>query len=144
MKKFLGSPKFAWGLVGVGLGFMLLVIPAKAAATPGVLVSPLWLTSVYLVHTVAELLLSPVGLSSMTKLAPRGYVGQMMGVWFMAAALGNLIAGLVGGNIDPEKLELMPQLFNRTALSMFGFAALFAVLIVPIRNMMRNTTLKEH
>jgi POT family proton-dependent oligopeptide transporter len=80
----------------------------------------------------------------MTKLAPRRYVGQMMGVWFMASALGNLIAGLVGGNIDPEKLDLMPQLFNRTALSLFAMTAVFALLIVPVRNMMRNTSMKEH
>ena len=52
----------------------------------------------------------------MTKLAPRKFVGQMMGVWFMAAALGNLIAGIVGGHVDPEKLDQMPALFQRTAI----------------------------
>src|SRR5262249_39029975 len=103
-----------------------------------------WLTVSYLLQTLGELALSPVGLSSMTKLAPRRFSGQMMGVWFMATSLGNLIAGLVGGNVDPNKLELMPQLFNRTSLSLAIMAALFLVLIIPIRNMMRTSTAAEH
>jgi POT family proton-dependent oligopeptide transporter len=76
----------------------------------------------------------------MTKLAPRAFVGQMMGVWFTASALGNLIAGLVGGHVDPSKLDQMPQLFQQTSLSLFGAAIVLAILIVPIRKMMRETT----
>lgn len=138
--------KFTFGLFFCAVAFWLMLIPANAViASGGVLkVSVWWLTLTYLLQTFGELSLSPVGLSSMTKLAPRRYVGQMMGVWFMASALGNLIAGRVGGNIDPEKLDLMPQLFNRTAMSLFVATAVFALLIVPIRNMMRNTSLKEH
>ncbi len=105
--------KFAWGLVGVGLGFMLLVIPAKVAATPGVLVSPMWLTAVYLIHTIAELLISPVGLSSMTKLAPRKIVGAMMGVWFLGASVGNFLAGTMAGLYEAMPLE---TLFWRVSL----------------------------
>ncbi|HVZ50318.1 MAG TPA: peptide MFS transporter [Gemmatimonadaceae bacterium] len=138
--------KFTFGLLCCGLAFYLMLIPANAVIASGgtLKVSVWWLTLSYLLQTFGELSLSPVGLSSMTKLAPRRYVGQMMGVWFMASALGNLIAGLVGGNIDPEKLDLMPQLFNRTALSLFAMTAVFALLIVPVRNMMRNTSMKEH
>lgn len=105
--------KFAWGLVGVGLGFMLLVLPARAAATPGVLVSPGWLTGVYLIHTIAELLISPVGLSSMTKLAPRKIVGAMMGVWFLGASVGNFLAGAMAGMYEALPLE---TLFWRVSL----------------------------
>jgi POT family proton-dependent oligopeptide transporter len=105
--------KFAWGLVGVGLGFMLLVIPAKVAATPGVLVSPMWLTSVYFIHTIAELLISPVGLSSMTKLAPPKIVGAMMGVWFLGASVGNFLAGSMAGLYEEMPLE---TLFWRVSL----------------------------
>jgi POT family proton-dependent oligopeptide transporter len=72
----------------------------------------------------------------MTQLAPRRFVGQMMGVWFTATALGNLIAGLVGGHVDPEKLAEMPQLFQRTAMSLFVAALILGLLIVPIRKMM--------
>jgi POT family proton-dependent oligopeptide transporter len=92
----------------------------------------------YFFQTIGELSLSPVGLSSMTKLAPRKFVGQMMGVWFMASALGNLIAGLVGGHVDPNNLQQMPVLFQRTAYSLFIAAAALALLAIPIRRMMRE------
>jgi POT family proton-dependent oligopeptide transporter len=84
--------KFAIGLIGAGLGFVLLV-PAATAASSGALVSPMWLSTDYLIHTWAELCLSPVGLSSMTKLAPPRIVGSMMGVWFLGASVGNFLAG---------------------------------------------------
>jgi POT family proton-dependent oligopeptide transporter len=95
-----------------------------------------WLVVSYLFQTFGELSLSPVGLSSMTKLAPRRFVGQMMGVWFLAAAIGNLIAGLVGGHVNPENLQQMPLLFQRTATSLFIAAAVCAALAIPIRRMM--------
>ena len=60
----------------------------------------LWLIGTYFLHTVGELCLSPVGLCSVTKLAPRSLVGQLMGTWFMGTALGNLIAGLAGGGFQ--------------------------------------------
>jgi proton-dependent oligopeptide transporter, POT family len=84
--------KFAIGLVGAGVGFLVLAVAAIEAGQ-GQLVSPLWLTFVYLIHTWAELCLSPVGLSSMTKLAPERIVGSMMGVWFLGASVGNFMAG---------------------------------------------------
>lgn len=84
--------KFAIGLIGVGLSFVILVPPARAAIG-GSLVSPLWLVVVYLVQTYSELCLSPVGLSSMTKLAPARIQGSMMGVWFLGASVGNFLAG---------------------------------------------------
>jgi len=138
----LSSPaKFAFGLFFAGLGFLIMVWAANAVIRggPGTLVSPWWLVFSYLLQTFGELSLSPVGLSSMTKLSPRRYVGQMMGVWFMAAALGNLIAGLVGGNVDPENLQQMPELFIRTTASLFVATAVFAALVVPIRRMMKTT-----
>jgi POT family proton-dependent oligopeptide transporter len=98
-----------------------------------------WLTISYMFQAFGELSLSPVGLSSMTKLAPRRFVGQMMGVWFLADALGNLIAGLVGGHVNPDNLQQMPQLFQRTAMSLFIAAAVCALLAIPIRRMMRES-----
>jgi POT family proton-dependent oligopeptide transporter len=103
-----------------------------------------WLIGSYFLQTLGELSLSPVGLSSMTKLAPVKFKGQMMGVWFMAAALGNLLAGLVGGHVDPENLPQIPALFQRTAMSLFIAAAVLAVLIVPIRRMMREVPGGQH
>jgi POT family proton-dependent oligopeptide transporter len=138
----LSSPaKFSAGLLFAGVGFLLMVPAASIVIGGGTArVSPWWLVGSYFFQTLGELSLSPVGLSSMTKLAPRAFVGQMMGVWFTASALGNLIAGLVGGHVDPSKLDQMPQLFQQTSLSLFGAAIVLAILIVPIRKMMRETT----
>jgi POT family proton-dependent oligopeptide transporter len=148
--KDISSPtKFAIGLFLAGIGFLIMVWAAKivvAGSSGGsiVKVSMWWLTFSYLFQTLGELLLSPVGLSSMTKLSPRRYVGQMMGVWFTASALGNLVAGRVGGHVDPNKLDQMPELFIRTAGSLFIAAAILAILIIPIRNMMKNSTAVNH
>lgn len=130
--------KFTFALLFAGLGFWMMVAAAKIviAGGEGTRVSMWWLTGSYLLQTIGELSLSPVGLSSMTKLSPRRFVGQMMGVWFLATALGNLIAGLVGGHVDPNNLAEMPQLFQRTAFSLFIATGVLALLIVPIRRMM--------
>ena len=84
--------KFSLGLVGVGLGFLILV-PAAHIASTGAKVGLSWLFTVYLIHTLAELCLSPVGLSSMTKLAPARIVSLVMGVWFLGASVGNFLGG---------------------------------------------------
>ena len=130
--------KFAFGLFAAGIAFWIMLVASNRVVAGGAAtrVSMWWLVISYLFQTFGELTLSPVGLSSMTKLAPRKFVGQMMGIWFMASALGNLIAGIVGGNVDPEKLDQMPLLFQRTALSLFIASAVIAALIIPIRRMM--------
>jgi POT family proton-dependent oligopeptide transporter len=138
----LSSPaKFTLGLLFAGVGFALMIPAANRVVASGghILVSPWWLVGSYFFQSVGELCLSPVGLSSMTKLSPRKYVGQMMGIWFLATALGNLIAGRVGGNVDPNKLEQMPKLFTLTTASLLGAAVVLALLIVPIRRMMVGT-----
>jgi len=124
--------KFSLGLIGLAAGFVVLAWGA-ANATPESRVSVNWLVVTYFLHTVGELCLSPVGLSSMTKLAPHGRVGQMMGVWFIGAALGNLIAGLVAGQLE----ELSSQeLYWRVTL-FIGGAGLVALLLAPaIRKLM--------
>jgi POT family proton-dependent oligopeptide transporter len=140
----LSSPtKFALGLALAGVGFLLMVAAANRVVSGGAAtrVSMLWLIGSYAFQGLGELALSPVGMSSMTKLAPRRFAGLTMGVWFTSLALGNLIAGLVGGNVDPEKLDQMPALFQRTAMSLFIAAAVLLVLVVPIRQMMRKREL---
>jgi proton-dependent oligopeptide transporter, POT family len=137
----LSSPaKFSLGLFLAAIGFGIMVIPANMIVASGgaVKVSALWLTASYLFQTLGELSLSPVGLSSMTKLSPRKYVGQMMGIWFLAASVGNLIAGLVGGHVDPEKLEQTPALFQGTTIALLVAGAVLALLAIPIRRMMAN------
>jgi POT family proton-dependent oligopeptide transporter len=119
--------KFAFGLFGLSVGFFVIAWGA-ANAGPGNLVSPAWLIVTYFFHTAGELALSPVGLSSMTKLAPKGRVGQMMGVWFIGAALGNLFAGLTAGQLE----TLAPDaLFWNVAL-IVGGAGVVALLASPL------------
>jgi POT family proton-dependent oligopeptide transporter len=116
--------KFALGLFGMSAGFLVIMWGA-ANAVGGARVPMAWLIVTYFLHTCGELALSPVGLSSMTKLAPSGRVGQMMGVWFIGAALGNLFAGLVAG-----RLETLPPtlLFQNVAIygAIAGLVALAA------------------
>ena len=132
--------KFALGLAFAGIGFLIMIFPSNmlVAAQGAIKVSGIWLTLSYLFQTFGELSLSPVGLSSMTKLSPRRYVGQMMGIWFLATSLGNIIAGLVGGSVDPEKLEQTPMLMTWTTIALFASAAILALLAIPIARMMRN------
>jgi POT family proton-dependent oligopeptide transporter len=137
----LSSPaKFALGLALAGVGFLLMVSAANQVVASGgtALVSPWWLIASYFFQTCGELFLSPVGLSSMTKLSPRRYVGQMMGIWFLAASVGNLVAGLVGGHVDPTKLEQTPAVFSGTAIALFASTAILLAMVVPIRRMMAN------
>jgi POT family proton-dependent oligopeptide transporter len=143
----ISSPaKFALGLGMAGIGFLLMVFPANmlVASNGAIKVSAMWLVTSYLFQTFGELSLSPVGLSSMTKLSPRRYVGQMMGVWFLATALGNLIAGLVGGSVDPEKLEQTPKLFTGTTIALFAAAVVLGLLAIPISRMMRQVKDEVH
>jgi POT family proton-dependent oligopeptide transporter len=139
----LSSPtKFALGLALAGLGFLVMVVAANRVIASGtaVRVSMLWLIGSYFLQGLGELALSPVGLSSMTKLAPKRFAGLTMGAWFTSLALGNLIAGIVGGNVDPEKLTEMPALFQRTAISLFLAAVVLLALVVPIRRMLERNS----
>jgi len=123
--------KFGVGLVLLGMGFLVMAW-ASLYASPATPVSPMWLVVTYFLHTSGELCLSPVGLSSVTKLAPKPLVGQMMGIWFMGAALGNLIAGLVAGQM--EALPLV-QLFGTVAAIVIGSGILFVLFKGPIQRL---------
>ena len=104
--------KFGLALIVLGLGFLLLVPAARTAAT-GVKVSALFLVGTYLLHTVAELMLSPVGLSTFSRLAPERFTSQMMGFWFVASSLGSLMAGLLAAGMDTETAAGLPDAFLR-------------------------------
>jgi proton-dependent oligopeptide transporter, POT family len=136
----LSSPvKFAIGLGLTTLAFVVMIFASYiVVGGSGVRVSPLWLITFYLFLTLGELFVSPVGLSSMTTLSPKRYVGQMMGIWFLASSVGNLIGGLVGGEVDPENLSAMPRLFTTTTMFLGGAAIVLLLLSIPISRMMRN------
>ncbi len=86
--------KFALALVLIGASFFVFVVP-MGMASDGTTVSPMWLVSIYLIQTMGELCLSPVGLSVTTKMAPAKYASQMMGVWFLAVTAGDCVTGLL-------------------------------------------------
>ncbi|HVY81949.1 MAG TPA: peptide MFS transporter [Steroidobacteraceae bacterium] len=102
--------KFALGLTLLGVGFAVMYFAAQFVVS-GQEVLPTWLIFTYMFHTFGELCLSPVGLSSMSKLAPPRFVGQALGLWFLATALGNGLAGKIAGEFDPNNIAAMPGQF---------------------------------
>jgi POT family proton-dependent oligopeptide transporter len=119
--------KFALGLLLLGLGFLVMV-GAAAVVASGRLAGPEWLLLAYLLHCFGELCLSPVGLSSVTKLAPPRFVGQMMGLWFLATSLGLLLAGLIAGEFDAGNVAAMPgQYLDVAAFALLSGAALLVI-----------------
>jgi POT family proton-dependent oligopeptide transporter len=107
--------KFATGLVLMGCAFLVMYV-ASGYVLKGEKVLPTWLIGNYLLTTLGELCLSPVGLSSMTKLVPTRFDGQVLGVWFMALALGANLAGQLSGGYDATQLESLPALFLKIFL----------------------------
>jgi POT family proton-dependent oligopeptide transporter len=97
--------KFGLGLIFMAVGFLTMSVAAAVVLKSGK-AGPQFLILTYFLHTVGELCLSPVGLSSITKLAPRRLVGQMMGLWFTATSLGNLMAGKLAGKMGtPQEMK---------------------------------------
>lgn len=124
--------KFALGLLFVGLGFLVLVPPAQSADA-GLKVGPIWLTATYLLHTIGELCLSPVGLSAMTKLAPERFGGVVMGVFFLSISTGNYVGGRLAGFYESMPLQ---QLFLYVAVFGIVAAAILGAFVKPLRGMM--------
>jgi POT family proton-dependent oligopeptide transporter len=127
--------KFGIGLVLLACGFLVMV-GAAAIVVDGDKAMPTWLIMTYLLHTFGELALSPVGLSVTTKLAPKRFVGQMMGMWFLASALGNLIAGQIAGEFDAENVAAYPDQFMSIVLTAGGAGLIMLLLTKPIKKLM--------
>ncbi|MCA1778830.1 MAG: peptide MFS transporter [Xanthomonadaceae bacterium] len=107
--------KFALGFIQLGLGFGFMWFAATLIQDGGQ-VLPTWLLLTYLFHTTGELCLSPIGLSATSKLAPRAYYSQMMGMWFFGAALGNLLAGLLAGEFNGDDVSEFPERFRQVMI----------------------------
>jgi len=107
--------KFGLGLLLLGGGFLVMAGAARVVAA-GQQAWPTWLVTTYLVHTFGELCVSPVGLSSVTKLSPRKLVGQMMGIWFLATSLGNLLAGLLAVEFRADAAQQWPTLYIKIVI----------------------------
>jgi POT family proton-dependent oligopeptide transporter len=120
--------KFVLGLGFMALSFWLMV-PAAAASASG-RVSPAWLIVVFFLQTIGELCLSPVGLSAMTRLAPERLAGSILGVWFLADALGNKLAGVLAGGFTAEDPTALSHFFGLQALAVAA-ATLALLALVP-------------
>jgi POT family proton-dependent oligopeptide transporter len=127
--------KFTLGLFFLSLSFALIIPAAKAFEASGQRVSPMWLVGLYFLQMVGELCLSPVGLSMVTKLSPPRIVGLMMGVWFFATAMGNYVAGWLAGFLQNRTYS---EVFQIAFLNLIVATAVLAILIVPIKRMMRG------
>jgi POT family proton-dependent oligopeptide transporter len=135
--------KFVIGILCAAAGFGLMMLAAQnVLSSGGAGVSPFWLVGSILMLTLGELCLSPIGLATMTLLAPERMRGQMMGLWFCASALGNLAAGLIGGHVKADQLDMLPDLFARCSIALLICAAVLIVLIVPVRRMLENAQTK--
>lgn len=120
--------KFGLGLFFLSASFLLLA-PAAALTASGK-VSPLWLVGHFLLLTIGELLVSPVGLSTMTRLAPARIVGLVLGIWFLAAAFGNKLAGVMGGAFQGGDAAALSQSFLQQGL-LVAAAAVVLLLLSP-------------
>ena len=125
--------KFTLGLLFIGLAYVLL-IPAAAMTAYGK-ISPLWLVGLYFLEVVGEMCLSPVGLSTVTKLAPVKLVGIMMGVWFLAASFGSKLAGYLSGFYVPQSGTLV-KLYGGIAAGLLVSAILLALLTPKVKKLM--------
>ena len=140
--------KFGIALVGVGLGFLFLVFGTRFVG-PDFKVGLWWLAGLYLIHSIAELCISPVGLSMITKLSIARIVGLMMGVWFLSIAVAQYVAGAVaqlasvetvGGQVTNLKvsLETYTATFTLIAWVAIGVGVFLLVLSWPLKRLMHG------
>ncbi|MDM7861968.1 peptide MFS transporter [Alteromonas sp. ASW11-36] len=122
--------KCAIGLIIMATGFIVMFFAAQIAAS-GLKVAPYWLVMTYFLHTVGELCLSPVALSAVSKLSPKRFAGQMMGVFVLTYSIGNVVAGLLAGNFDPSRLDEMPGLYMQ--ISLFSIAIGIVILLLSMK-----------
>ena len=126
--------KFTLGLLFIGLAYTLFV-PAAVLTAQGK-VSFWWLVGLYFLEVCGEMCLSPVGLSTVTKLAPPKLVGIMMGVWFLSAALGNKLAGFFSGFFITNDPGRLTRLYGGIALGLLVSAGILALLTPTVKRLM--------
>jgi POT family proton-dependent oligopeptide transporter len=140
--------KFGIALIGVGAGFLFLVWGASFAGAD-YQVGLAWLAGLYFIHSVAELCISPVGLSMITKLSIARIVGMMMGVWFLSISVAQYVAGVVaqgasvatvGGQVTNLKVSLATYLSQFTSIGWFAIIAGVVLLVIafPLKYLMHG------
>tara|TARA_Y100000996_G_scaffold337002_1_gene273681 strand:+ start:3888 stop:5345 length:1458 start_codon:yes stop_codon:yes gene_type:complete len=130
--------KFGLGLLFMSVGFLFIAYGANIAVQEGV-AGAKWLLLTYLFHTIGELTLSPIGLAAISNLSPKRFVGQMMGVWFLASSLGAIIAGILSGQATYEGIKSMPDLFNKIAI----ISSIVGLILILISRPLHNWVFKK-
>ena len=119
--------KFAIGLIFMAISFIVMVYAVQLA----MISSPVgmrWLVITYLLQTWGELALSPIGLSAFSKYSPKRYMGQMFGLWFLASAIGGVLAGLLGGDATVDGLTSVQPIFT----FMIQYYAVIAAILIGL------------
>jgi POT family proton-dependent oligopeptide transporter len=119
--------KFALGLLFMALSFVVMLV-AVGVALESAPIGLQWLLLTYLLQTWGELTLSPIGLSAFSRYSPKRYVGQMFGLWFLASAIGGVLAGLLGGEATDGGLQSMSPIFSYMIQYYLVIAAILLVL----------------
>lgn len=129
--------KLSMGLMFMGLGFLVMMFGAKVIAS-GTKALPTWLVATYVFNTFGEICLYPIGMSAVSQLSPKKLLGQMMGVWFMSLALGNLSAGLFGGEFDDQAIAANPQMMVDLFWLMVKWLTVAALVVLVISKPLRK------
>jgi POT family proton-dependent oligopeptide transporter len=131
--------KLSMGLIFMGLGY-LVMMGGSMIIVAGNKALPTWLIFTYIFHTFGEICLYPIGLSAVSKLSPKRFGGQMMGIWFMSLALGNLVAGLFSGEFDESAITANPQLlvdlFQQVVIVMLVSGGLVLIVSKRLKKLM--------
>jgi POT family proton-dependent oligopeptide transporter len=125
--------KFALGLLFAGIAFVVITFAARLTGAGRV--SPFWLVAVYFIQTLGEMCLSPVGLSTISRLSPARMVGLMMGVWFMSISVGSYIAGRTTQLFEAGTPDVLTRAFGIFAGITLAAALLLALLTPLIKKM---------
>lgn len=125
--------KFGIAMLLLGGSFVVMALAAVSIVHSHMKAGPAWLFATYVMQTVGELFLSPIGLSRVSKLSPKRYASQLMGTWFLAAAIGGLIAGVLGGDIGADAVSAMPPLFLEMAAIGSAIGAIMLAVAWPLR-----------
>jgi POT family proton-dependent oligopeptide transporter len=122
--------KMAWGLALVAIGYAVIAIPVSGLA-PGAKVSMWWLIALYVIHTMGELCLSPIGLSMVSKLAPLRLSSLLMGTWFLGNAAANKFAGTLSALIPPSEPtadQVWPTMLGYEITNLYQFFMVFIIM----------------
>lgn len=129
--------KFTLGLVFAALGFFVMILASKSVINNNELASPMWIVLSFFFLTLGELCLSPVGLSLMTKIAPKLIKAQVMGLWFVSLSLGNIIAGLIGGEASKDNAHTLVELFSQCIWILLAMAFILFIFKNKINKMIK-------